>query len=126
MDAERNEASPLPGITDLVRRSRQEVEAAQAERLRNTLQLCQRGHPFYRHRWRAAGIAASTIRTLDDLARLPLTLKQDFMSDPEAFRVQLPDLSLHERAIWEVMYTTGTTSGQPRSEEHTSELQSHS
>ena len=32
------------------------------------------------------------------------------MDDPESFRLQLPDLPLHERVLWEVIYTTGTTS----------------
>ena len=32
------------------------------------------------------------------------------MGDPEAFRLHCPDLPLEQRTLWEVNYTTGTTS----------------
>ncbi len=41
--------------------------------------------------------------------RLPLTSKHDLLADPEAFRLNLPELPLHERVLWEVIYTTGST-----------------
>lgn len=105
--------APPPARPDLVYAPRDEIEAAQVAHLRHTLDLCARGHPYYRARWAAAGIDVASIRTLEDLARLPVTTKDDFMSDPEAFRLQLPELSVQERTVWEVMYTTGTTSGRP-------------
>ena len=46
---------------------------------------------------------------MKDLERLPLTSKHDLMADPEAFRLRLPELPLHERVLWEVIYTTGST-----------------
>src|SRR2546428_11038122 len=73
------------------------------------LALCARGHPYYRRRWAELGIEASAIRGVDDLERLPLTSKQELMADPEGFRLRLPELALHERVLWEVIYTTGTT-----------------
>ena len=82
---------------------------AQDERLRNMLALCARGHDYYRRRWAEAGVDLSSIRGVADLERLPLTSKQDLMADPEAFRLRLPDLPLHERVLWEVIYTTGST-----------------
>jgi phenylacetate-coenzyme A ligase PaaK-like adenylate-forming protein len=85
------------------------IEAAQGERLREMLALCARGHPFYRRRWAEAGIDVASIRGVADLERLPLTTKHDLMADPEAFRLELADLPLHERALWEVIYTTGST-----------------
>lgn len=81
----------------------------QEERLRHMLALCARGHAFYRKRWREQGLDISSIATLADLERLPLTHKQDLMADPEGFRLRLPELPLHERALWEVIYTTGST-----------------
>ena len=50
-----------------------------------------------------------TVRSLADLEHLPLTPKSALMADPEAFRLHCPDLPLHERALWEVNYTTGST-----------------
>lgn len=106
-------APPPPARPDLVYAPREEIEALQAAHLRRTLRLCAEGHPYYRARWRDAGIDVAEIRGVADLERLPVTTKRDFMSDPEAFRLQLPELSLQERTLWEVMYTTGTTSGRP-------------
>ena len=74
------------------------------------LALCARGHPYYRRRWAEAGIDVGAVRGVDELERLPLTSKQELMADPESFRLSLPDLPLHERVLWEVIYTTGTTS----------------
>jgi len=85
------------------------VQRLQDERLRRMLALCARGHDYYRRRWAAAGLDVPSIQGVDDLERLPLTSKQDLMADPEAFRLRLPDLPLHERALWEVIYTTGST-----------------
>ena len=74
------------------------------------LSLCARGHPYYMRKWNEAGVDVSQITSLTDLESLPLTPKQDLMDDPESFRLRLPDLPWHERVLWEVIYTTGTTS----------------
>jgi len=55
------------------------------------------------------GMSPQEVRGLSDLGKLPLTTKGDLMEDPENFRLKCPDLPLPERAIWEVIYTTGTT-----------------
>ena len=93
----------------LLHQPRAAIEALQSERLRSMLALCARGHPYYRRVWAQAGIDIAGIRSVADLARLPLTPKSDLMADPEAFRLSLPDLPLHERILWEVIYTTGST-----------------
>ncbi|HEX4325237.1 MAG TPA: AMP-binding protein [Burkholderiales bacterium] len=96
-------------MSDLLRQPLEAIEQVQNERLRAMLALCARGHPYYRERWAKAGIDVAEIRTVADLERLPLTPKQDLMAAPEAFRLHLPDLPLHERVLWEVIYTTGST-----------------
>ncbi len=73
------------------------------------LALCRRGHAFYRRRWADAKVDLDAIRSVDDLERLPLTTKHDLMHDPENFRLRVPDLPLPETALWNVVYTTGTT-----------------
>jgi phenylacetate-CoA ligase len=85
------------------------MREVQDERLRHMLALCARGHDYYRRRWTQAGVDVQSIRGVDDLERLPLTSKQDLMADPEAFRLRVPELPLHERVLWEVIYTTGST-----------------
>ena len=44
---------------------------------------------------------------------LPLTTKIDYMNQPQDFVLQCPDLPLFERIVYNLLYTTGTTSGQP-------------
>jgi phenylacetate-CoA ligase len=86
------------------------------ERLRRTVDLCVTAHPFYRRRFRELGIGTGDIRTLDDLQRLPLVDKSDYMACPEDFRLRAadaPGLSFEESTLWNVAYTTGTTSGVP-------------
>jgi phenylacetate-CoA ligase len=91
--------------------------AVREERLRRTLAAVFAAHPFYRERFRDLRIRPDSIRTLDDLAALPLTRKSDYIADPEAFRLRPDDLPAgaanEERVLWDVAYTTGTTSGRP-------------
>ena len=94
---------------DLLMESTAAIEAIQSEKLRAMLALCARGHPYYRRQWAEAGVDIASIQTVADLVRLPLTPKTAMMNDPEAFRLNLPDLPLHERVLWEVIYTTGTS-----------------
>jgi phenylacetate-coenzyme A ligase PaaK-like adenylate-forming protein len=94
-----------------------DLDALQEQRLRRTLTAVAAAHPFYRARFRALGIDVARIRSLDDLEALPPTRKDDYIADPEAFRLvagDLPeDFSPEERVLWDVAYTTGTTSGRP-------------
>jgi phenylacetate-coenzyme A ligase PaaK-like adenylate-forming protein len=94
-----------------------DLDALREARLRRTLAAAAAAHPHYRAKFRALGIEAGDIRTLDDLQRLPPTAKQDYISDPEAFRLRADDLpdgtAAEERVLWDVAYTTGTTTGKP-------------
>ena len=56
--------------------SRSDIEALQLERLQATVRHCM-DSPFYRERFRQAGLTPSDIRTLDDLRKIPFTTKQD-------------------------------------------------
>lgn len=94
---------------ELLRQPIEQIEQLQAVRLRAMLELCARGHPYYRRRWAEQKVDIASIRSMRDLERLPLTSKHELMADPEAFRLQLPELALHERVLWEVIYTTGST-----------------
>lgn len=99
-------------MSDLLRQPLEAIRRVQNAKLGRMLELCARGHAYYQRRWAEAGVRPDEVRDVADLARLPLTRKQDLMADPEAFRLSCPDLPLHERALWEVIHTTGTT-GEP-------------
>ena len=99
-------------MTDLLRQPLSEIRRVQNELLARQIALCARGHTYYRRRWAESGIDPAAIRTIDDLVLLPLTPKRDLMDDAESFRLRCPDLPLHERALWEVNYTSGST-GEP-------------
>src|SRR3954454_3734794 len=95
----RRTATSLMSSPDLISQPLAAIRQYQNDKLARQIALCARGSPFYRKQWGEAGIDAATIRTLADLERLPLTRKADLMGDPEAFRLQCPDLPLHERAL---------------------------
>src|SRR5882724_4893165 len=94
-----------------------DLDTVRTDRLRRSLRAVSAAHPFYRKRFAELSFDPDNIRTLGDLQALPLTHKQDYISDPEAFRVRgddLPaDFSAEERVLWDIAYTTGTTSGKP-------------
>lgn len=100
-------------MSELLFASRAEIEAQQARRFAETMRRVAAGHAYYRRVLADRGLAAADFRSLDDLARLPLTRKEDYMREPDAFR--LADASLPEemRTVWDVMYTTGSSAGQP-------------
>jgi len=100
-----------------VRASSRDLQSVRDERLRRTLRAVELAHPFYRQRFQGLGIRADDIGSLDDIQRLPLSRKEDYITDPEAFRLRADDLpdeyGAEERVIWDIAYTTGTTAGRP-------------
>jgi phenylacetate-CoA ligase len=70
-------------------------------------------HPYYRQIFRDSGISREDIASLDDLRKIPITTKADFMTAPQKFCMG-PEGALDddETVVWQVMYTTGS-SGAP-------------
>lgn len=56
---------------------REVIESLQLKRLQQTLERVYATVPFYRHRFTEAGVTPAMVKSLDDLRRLPFTLKQD-------------------------------------------------
>mgnify|MGYP001286667308 FL=1 len=56
---------------------REAIESLQLKRLQQTLERVQATVPFYRDQFAKAGVNIEQIKSLDDLRRLPFTLKQD-------------------------------------------------
>lgn len=57
--------------------ARPELEALQVERLKRVIERVQANVPFYRDKLAAAAVTAESIKSLDDLKRIPFTRKTD-------------------------------------------------
>ncbi len=62
---------------------REQLAQLQLRKLKAMLAELYDRNGFYTAKWRGAGVAPADIRTLDDLARLPLTRKSELMEDQE-------------------------------------------
>lgn len=69
--------------------------------------------PFLVKKWSEHGICKDSIRSLDDLPRLPFTTKDDLMKDQVANPPYGTNLSKPISAYVRLHQTTGTTTGQP-------------
>ncbi len=58
--------------------TRDELRLLQSQRLRDTVERAYRLVPFYRRKFDQAGLKPGDIRGIDDIARLPFTVKDDF------------------------------------------------
>ena len=56
--------------------TREQIEALQVERLKETVQRCM-NNPFYKSRLEKAGVSPENITSVDDIRRIPFTTKQD-------------------------------------------------
>ncbi len=92
--------------------SPEDTRALQDKNLRREMERVADGSAFYKELFLREKIDPAKIRTVDDLKALPLTYKRDYMADPEAFKLKLTNPSLYDW-LWEVTYTTGTTTGVP-------------
>jgi len=100
--------------TDLLSRNQEELRDVQNRRFRHQIALCFRTHPYYQELFRRLKLIPEDFQTLEDVQKLPVTTKKDYLSDPEAFRLTgLPEFLPQERTLWDVHYTTGTTTGIP-------------
>ena len=70
------------------------------------------GHDFYKSLFKENGIEPGDLTTLDDLEKIPLTYKKDYMANPDAFKLKPSEPSILDW-IFEVTYTTGSTTGVP-------------
>jgi len=94
------------------------LAARRAELLQRQMGWLAEASPFYKQRFADLGVEAASIRTTDDLARLPVTTKQDLMGDPQAFRLRFEQPGLYD-LTYATVYTTGTTFGLPTPYEYT-------
>lgn len=83
-------------------RTPDEIRCFQEERLRETVTYVAAHSPYYKALFAREGIDPATIRTLDDLRRLPLTTKEDLQLHGEEF------VCVPRRQIIDYVTTSGT------------------
>ena len=83
-----------------------EIAGVQTELLRETVRYAALTSPFYRDRFAAAGVDVSSVRTLADLVRLPITSREDIQ------RRSRDAWAVPRERVAEIVATTGTT-GEP-------------
>ena len=94
---------------------RARLRERQNEQLPRMMRLCALAHPHYRCVLRERGLTADDFRTVEDLHRLPILRKREYVQDPERFRLRLEGiagLAPEETTLAEVIYTSGS-SGKP-------------
>ena len=89
------------------------VRAVQEANFSATLDLVFTGSSFYRKAFQKIGLCREDVSGLDDLRRLPVTTKADLVAQPREFVLEIPDAPIEMRMPWEVLYTTGSTGGNP-------------
>lgn len=95
-----------------------QLTARRNELLRRQLGWLAEASPYYQQCFARARIDIATIKTVDDLVRLPLTTKADLMADPTAFRLRFARPSIYDMT-YATVYTTGSTTGRPTPYEYT-------
>lgn len=88
-------------------RPRADVEARAAQSLRALIAVAAQSSPFHRERLERAGVAPESLRTLEDLPRLPILEKEELRSERERILVEGADRAKLTRSA------TGGTTGEP-------------
>ncbi|SIR42079.1 phenylacetate-CoA ligase [Aromatoleum tolulyticum] len=88
---------------------RDQLAALQLEKLQAMMTELWGKNRFYSNKWKAAGIEPRDIRSLDDLARLPLTTKAELMEDQAANGPFGTNLTYPVEQYTRLHQTSGTT-----------------
>lgn len=85
MPAAANSKHPAFYHPQIENMGREEMRALQLRRLKAQLARCYKASPFYREKWKAAGISPSNIRTLEDARNIPIVTKEDLRGEQAAY-----------------------------------------
>src|SRR5262245_40514896 len=97
---------------EIERRSRVAMTRWQSLRVRDQVRHAGAHSPFYRRKWKAAGVKLALIRGLDDLTRLPFTTK-DELKENQASRPPWGDVLAVPLAEVMRVHLTSATTGRP-------------
>lgn len=93
--------------------SRQQLTDWQLAQLRRLLSTIVPANPWWTEKLAAAGVDRGSIRSLDDLQRLPVTSKHEFAADQVEFPPYGRNLTFPVTNYSRLHQTSGTTTGQP-------------
>ena len=88
---------------------RPRIAELQRERLQSLLGEVSRGNAFWQHKFAQAGIDTATVRTPDDLRRLPFTTKDELLADHAQFPPYGSNLTQDVARYGRMHQTSGTT-----------------
>jgi len=91
---------------------RSDLEKLQMERLQWQLNRCYEGSPFYRERFKKAGIKPEDIRSLDDVVHIPPVTKQELRED-QAAHPPFGRYTVAPREDWAELHPSTGTTGVP-------------
>lgn len=103
---QRDTADPLLYLDD------EERSALQNELLQRQIVWLAEGSKYYQRKFKEWGLEPGDIKSTADLEKIPLTSKKDYMVQPDDFILRLPRATIYDN-LWQVSYTTGTTTGKP-------------
>ena len=93
--------------------TRERIEALQVRKLRNLIAWMDAKVPYQRERLRKAGITPESIRSLDDLRRIPVFTREDWMRGQVADPPYGPILAADPQLAMRYHLTSGTTGSSP-------------
>ena len=91
----------------------EELRPVQEERFERQMDMVFEAHPYYRELFKKSKLTRGDIKGLDDLHKLPLTYKEDWIVRPDDFRLDMNRIAWatrEDRTLWEVIFTAGSTS----------------
>ncbi len=100
-------------MDDLLHAGREAIEAEQQRNFAEMIGLAAERHGRTRALFAEKNLSRGDFASLADLAKLPVTRKEDYMREPDAFLLDTHGLPEEMRAVWDTMYTTGSTTGVP-------------
>ena len=122
VDADRP-AHPEFWCPDLETCSRERLRAIQSEKVAAAYRYLWECSSFYRRKFEQAGLGPEAVRGIDDLAKVPVTRREEWLEDQEEHPPwgtfsPLRQEDWLERG-WMLFTTSGTTAAQPRVFRHT-------
>ena len=93
--------------------SREQLQQWQWSQLQLLLKSVVAANPFWINKFREAGLDASSIQSLADLQRIPLTSKQELAANQASYPPYGQNLTFGPTGYSRLHQTSGTTTGQP-------------